>query len=203
MMRGNKQTFFPSGDPHFVYVYIKLPVGTNVKYTDSITSILEKRVEKVLEKEKPGAPGSIVESIITNVAVSANNPRDNNRSVQSNLGRIQVSFVDFDKRHGKRTGLYKDAIREAVQGIPGVSVEVAQEDGVAALGDGRHGQGLGAELDALPTDPGEHHLPLHRSSPSRRSRPRSCSRWRPIPQACATLVRRSRRPVARSRRLTC
>lgn len=129
MVRGNKQTFFPSGDPHFVYVYIKLPVGTDVKYTDSITSVLEKRVEKVLEKEKPGTPEGIVESIITNVAVSANNPRDNNRSVQSNLGRIQVSFVDFDKRHGKRTGPYKEAIREAVQGIPGVSVEVAQEDG--------------------------------------------------------------------------
>ena len=58
---------------------------------------------KVLEKEKPGTEGSIVESIISNVAVSANNPRDNNRSVQSNLGRIQVSFVEYEKRHGKNT----------------------------------------------------------------------------------------------------
>ena len=82
MMRGNKTTFFPSGDPNFIYVYLKLPVGTDVKYTDSITRMLEKRVYKVLEKEKPGTEGSIVESIITNVAVSANNPRDNNRSVQ-------------------------------------------------------------------------------------------------------------------------
>ena len=129
MVRGNKSTFFPSGDPNIVFVYLKLPVGTNVKYTDSITSVLEKRVEKVLEKEKPGVPGSIVESIISNVAVSANNPRDNNRSVQSNLGRIQISFVEFEKRHGKRTMPYKDAIRDAVQGIPGVNVEVAQEDG--------------------------------------------------------------------------
>jgi multidrug efflux pump len=129
MLRGNKQTFFPSGDPNFIYVYLKLPVGTDVKYTDSITTELERRVIKVLEKEKPGEPGSIVESIITNVAVSANNPRDNNRSVQPNLGRIQVSFVEFEKRNGKRTGPYKDAIREAVQGIPSASIEVAQEDG--------------------------------------------------------------------------
>ena len=129
VLRKNKSTFFPSGDPNMVFVYLKLPVGTDVKYTDSITRVLEKRVEKVLEEEKPGTPGSIVESIITNVAVSANNPRDNNRSVQSNLGRIQVSFVEFEKRHGKRTGPYKEAIREAVQGIPGAIVEVAQEDG--------------------------------------------------------------------------
>ena len=129
MVRGNKQTFFPSGDPNFVYVYLKLPVGTDVKYTDSITTVLEKRVLDVLGKEKPGIPGSIVESVITNVAVSANNPRDNNRSVQSNLGRIQVSFVEFEKRHGKSTTPYKEEIRRVVQGIPGASVEVAQEDG--------------------------------------------------------------------------
>ncbi|MGZ5220046.1 MAG: efflux RND transporter permease subunit, partial [Chitinophagaceae bacterium] len=124
-----KQTFFPSGDPNFVYVYLKLPVGTDVKHTDSITRLLEKRVLKVLEKDKPGAEGSIVESVISNVAVSANNPRDNNRSVQSNLGRIQVSFVEFEKRHGKSSMPYKDSIREAMKGIPGASIEVAQEDG--------------------------------------------------------------------------
>ncbi|MGZ8539748.1 MAG: efflux RND transporter permease subunit, partial [Chitinophagaceae bacterium] len=79
--------------------------------------------------DKPGAEGSIVESVISNVAVSANNPRDNNRSVQSNLGRIQVSFVEYEKRHGKSSMPYKDSIREAMKGIPGASIEVAQEDG--------------------------------------------------------------------------
>jgi multidrug efflux pump subunit AcrB len=82
MMRGNKTTFFPSGDPNFIYVYLKMPVGTDVKYTDSVTRLLEKRVYKILENELPEKPGGIVESIITNIAVSANNPRDNNRSVQ-------------------------------------------------------------------------------------------------------------------------
>lgn len=123
-----KSTFFPSGDPNFVYVYLKMPVGTDARVTDSVLHILEHRVEKVLEKEKPGTPGSIVESVITNVAVNANNPRDNNRSVQSNLGRIQVSFVEFEKRHGKETGPLMDQIRDVVQGIPGTSVEVRQED---------------------------------------------------------------------------
>jgi multidrug efflux pump subunit AcrB len=127
-LRGNPMPFFPSGDPNFVYVYIKMPVGTSAETTDSVTQILEKRVYKVLEKEKPGTEGSIVESVISNVAVSANNPRDNNRSVQSNLGRIQVSFVEFEKRDGKSTAPYLSSIREAVQGIPGATVEVGQED---------------------------------------------------------------------------
>lgn len=127
--RGNKATFFPSGDPNFIYVYLKLPVGTDIKYTDSITHVLENRVYKILEKENPGQPGSIVESIISNVAVSANNPRDNNRSVQPNLGRIQVSFVQYAHRNGKKTRPYMDEIRAQMKGIPGASIEVAKEDG--------------------------------------------------------------------------
>lgn len=129
MARGNKSTFFPSGDPNFVYVYVKLPVGTDIKYTDSVTHVLEGRVQKILAKELPTIPGGIVESIITNVAVSANNPRDNNRSVQPNLGRIQVSFVEYDKREGKKTLPFKEEIRRQMVGIPGASIEVAQEDG--------------------------------------------------------------------------
>jgi multidrug efflux pump len=121
-------TFFPSGDPHFIYVYLKMPVGTDIERTDSVTKILESRVYKVLEKEKPGTEGSIVESVIANVAVSANNPNDNNRSVQSNLGRVQVSFVEFDHRHGKSTKPYLKAVRDAVQGIPGAEVIVEQEN---------------------------------------------------------------------------
>ncbi len=126
MLRGNKSTFFPSGDPSFIYVYLKMPVGTGVNYTDSITHELETRVEKVLENELPSKNG-IVESIITNVAISANNPRDNNRSVQSNLGRIQVSFVEYEKRHGKKTRPFLEEIREKVKGIPGTSISVEQE----------------------------------------------------------------------------
>ncbi|NCU02607.1 MAG: efflux RND transporter permease subunit, partial [Chitinophagaceae bacterium] len=129
LARGNSSTFFPSGDPNFIYVYLKLPVGTDVKYTDSVTTLLEKKVYKILEKEKPGEEGSIVESIITNVAVSANNPRDNNRSTQANLGRIQVSFVEYEKRHGKSTKLYIDEIRRSIKGIPGAAISVEQEDG--------------------------------------------------------------------------
>lgn len=128
MARGNSATFFPSGDPNFIYVYLKMPVGTKVQVTDSVLQVLEKKVYKVLGDEKPGAPGSIVESMIANVAVSANNPRDNNRSVQPNLGRIQISFVEYAKRHGKATKPLLEAIRAEMNGIPGASIEVNKED---------------------------------------------------------------------------
>jgi len=128
VMRGNGIQFFPKGDPNFIYVYLKLPVGTDIKYTDSITRELEKRVYQVLGDDQPGKPGSIVESVIANVAVSANNPRDNNRSTQPNLGRLQISFYEYDKRKGKSTKAYLDRIREKVKNIPGAEISVNQED---------------------------------------------------------------------------
>ena len=106
----------------------KLPVGTDIKYTDSITRELEKRVYQVLGDDQPGKPGSIVESVIANVAVSANNPRDNNRSTQPNLGRLQISFYEYDKRKGESTKAYLDRIREKVKNIPGAEISVNQED---------------------------------------------------------------------------
>lgn len=129
MLRGNKSTFFPSGDPNFVYVYLKMPPGTDVKKTDSITNLLERKVYHVLGDQQPGKEGSIVESVIANVANSANNPSDNNRSVQPNLGRIQVSFVEYHRRDGKKTRPIMDSIRAHMVGIPGAIIQVAQEDG--------------------------------------------------------------------------
>jgi multidrug efflux pump len=119
--------FFPSGQPNIIYVYLKLPVGTRAEETDRVLMQVEDRVFDALKGLKPMQEGSIVESIISNVALNANNPYDNNRSVQSNLGRIQVSFVEFAKRPNTPTLPYLDTIRAAVQGIPGAQIIVEQE----------------------------------------------------------------------------
>ena len=120
--------FFPQGDPNFIYVYMKLPVGTNVNYTDSLTRDLEKKVARVLDMEN-GKENPLVESIISNVAVGAGDPMSGDRSTRPELGRVQVSFVEFEKRHGKSTKPYLDSIRMAMQNIPGAEISVAQEQG--------------------------------------------------------------------------
>lgn len=120
--------FFPKGDPNQIFVYLKLPVGTNVEYTDSVTKILEARVNKILGTEN-GKQNPIVESIISNVAVGAGDPMAGDRSTRSELGRIQVSFVEFEKRHGVSTRPFLDQIRAAMKGIPGSEISVDQESG--------------------------------------------------------------------------
>ncbi len=120
--------FFPKGDPNQIFVYLKLPVGTSVDYTDSVTRELETKVYKILDMEN-GKENPIVESVISNVAVGASDPTSGDRSTRSELGRIQVSFVEFEKRHGKATAPYLDEIRGALKGIPGAQISVDQEQG--------------------------------------------------------------------------
>jgi multidrug efflux pump len=126
--RGVPVVFFPQSDPNFIFVYLKLPVGTNVDYTDSVTNDLEKRVYRVLGMEN-GKPNPLVESVISNVAVGASDPMSGDRSTRPELGRIQVSFVEFEKRHGTSTAPYLDSIRKVVRGIPGAELSVDQEQG--------------------------------------------------------------------------
>jgi multidrug efflux pump subunit AcrB len=107
-------------------VYLKLPVGSEVKHTDSITKVLEARVNKVLGTEN-GKKNPVVESTIANIAVGASDPMSGDRSTRSELGRIQVNFVEFEKRHGVSTMPYLEAIRKEMKGIPGAEITVTQE----------------------------------------------------------------------------
>ncbi len=121
-------TFFPKADPNQLYVYLKLPVGTNVEYTDSVTRTLEAKVNHVLGIDN-GKKNPIVESVISNVAIGASDPAAGDRSTRSELGRIQVSFVEFERRHGVSTKPYLDKVRAALKGIPGAEISVDQESG--------------------------------------------------------------------------
>lgn len=120
--------FFPSSDPNFIYVYLKLPTGTDIEYTDSITRYLESKVNEALDQDPvKNKKNSIVESVIANVAVGAADPSSGDRSTRSNLGRVQVSFVEYEKRHGVKTLPYLEKIRSSIKNIPGAEISVEQE----------------------------------------------------------------------------
>jgi multidrug efflux pump subunit AcrB len=139
-----KTDFFPSGDPNIIYVYLKMPVGTKTETTDSITNVLEKKVYKVVGQNNP-----IVESIISNVAEGATDPFMGERGTQPNLGRIQISFVEYEKRHGESTGPYLDRLRQEIKEIPGAEVSIAQQQNGPASGAPVNIEVVGDEFDEI------------------------------------------------------
>jgi multidrug efflux pump subunit AcrB len=119
--------FFPKGDPNFIYTYIRMPIGTDQRVTDSVTQVVEQRITDVINK---GGRNNLVESIISNVAISASeNQFDNTSQASPHLGKVAVAFVNFDQRHGQSTKVYLDKIRKAVKGLKGVAISVDQEAG--------------------------------------------------------------------------
>lgn len=145
MFSGRTKTeFFPTGDPPIVYVYLKLPVGSKTEYTDSLTRKLEDRVFDVLGENNP-----VVESVISNVAVGATDPFSGEQGTQPHLGRIQISFVEFEKRHGESTSIYLEKLRKSIKEIPGAEVSIAGEQGGPPSGAPVNIEVVGEDFDAL------------------------------------------------------
>ena len=117
-----KVVFFPDNEPQVVMVYIKLPVGTDITVTDSVTKVVETRVTDAVGKGNP-----IVESVVANVALGASDNMFDSGTKTSNKGKITVNFVEFEKRHGESTNTYMEKIRKAVQGIPGAVISVEKQ----------------------------------------------------------------------------
>ena len=126
-VRGKAPVFFPSADPNFAFVYVSLPVGTDPAYTDSVLKIIEKRIDHVLYPE--GKENPIVSSVTSNVTIAVTDPQDEDQGQYPNKGKVQIAFVPFAERNGESTLDYLDKIRDAVKGIPGAEITVAQEQG--------------------------------------------------------------------------
>lgn len=119
-----KVVFFPDNEPTQIFTLIKMPVGTDIQKTDSITQEVEKRIFRVLGKNNP-----VVESIIANVAVNASESQFDFGSTTANKGKVTVNFVEFSKRNGVNTNNYLESIRSAVKDITGAEITVTKPAG--------------------------------------------------------------------------
>ncbi len=120
--RSPKVVFFPQGDPNNVYVYVKLPTGTDPAVTNALMRKVEKKVYSVI-----GENNDIVESIITNVTIGTTDPRDGDQNKYPNRGKIAINFVEFEKRHGIATNNYLLKLQEIKWDLPGADITVNKE----------------------------------------------------------------------------
>lgn len=119
-----KVEFFPNGEPKFVYVYNQMPIGTDAHVTDSVTRIIEERVNKVLEPNR-----KYVTSVISNVGIGAGDPQNPDRVVAPHKSKVTVAFVKFEDRLGVSTSKILEDIRKSLVGIPGTEITVEKERG--------------------------------------------------------------------------
>lgn len=120
--RSPKVIFFPQGDPNNIYVYVKLPVGTDPEVTNAVMRRVEKKMATVVSDTTRS-----VESIITNVTIGVTDPRDNDQNSYPNRGKIAINFVEFEKRGGASTQEFLQKLQNIKWDIPGAEITVNKE----------------------------------------------------------------------------
>ncbi|MGC6428250.1 MAG: efflux RND transporter permease subunit [Flavobacteriales bacterium] len=120
LMKPNVE-FFPVNEPKYINVFLELPNGSDVSYTDSISTEIEQKVQKVLEPYK-----SAVSSVLTNVGAGTSDPNEMGGSMGNtpNKARITINFVEYKFRNGVVTGDVMKELSSALSEMPGVDITV-------------------------------------------------------------------------------
>jgi len=114
--------FFPQGDPNNIFVYVKLPEGTDPVKTNQVMKLVEKKVTGVIGEDNP-----VVSSMITNVTIGVTDPQDEDQNSYPNRGKIAINFVEFAGRKGVSTMLYLQQLQAIDWNIPGAEITVNKE----------------------------------------------------------------------------
>ncbi len=138
-----KTLFFPVNEPLYVNVFVEKPIGTDISETDATTRMVEERIFAVLSDPRfndqvpdtlvDGSVGTrmenfLVSSLIAQVGEGTSDPGAGpSFDATPHKGRVQVSFVKSSERRGINTLEVMETIREALRGVPGVTIVVDKD----------------------------------------------------------------------------
>jgi len=117
------QEFFPKTDPNQVRITLAAAEGTNLDASDAIAQEAQRRIDELLAAHP--ASGANVESVLVNVG-SAGGEGFGGGFRQASRSQITLNLVDFADRSEPGTATL-DRIRDGLRGIPGVEIEIDQD----------------------------------------------------------------------------
>ncbi|HPR27055.1 efflux RND transporter permease subunit [Lentimicrobium sp.] len=121
-----KVIFFPSGEPKYINILAELPLGTDIDYTDSLMTVIEDDVDRILAPEK-----QIIKSVLTNIGSGAvgENEGFSGRGGGPNRGLITVTFLDYKDRAGIHTDKLLKRLSDSLLGVyPGVVMTIEKQN---------------------------------------------------------------------------
>lgn len=119
---GLKTVFFPESDPQYINVYAEFPIGTDIRYTDSVTREIEGQVTETIAQYKEKG---VIEAVIANVGAGTSDPNAGPQQGSSpNKARINVSFPEYHLRNGISTTDIMNDVRRDLDRFPGTTITV-------------------------------------------------------------------------------
>jgi multidrug efflux pump len=121
-LRSPNVVFFPEGDPNNIFVYLKLPEGTDPATTNKVMKEVELKVNRIIGENNP-----VVSSMITNITIGVTDPQDEDQNSYQNRGKIAINFVEFSERNGESTMKYLKELQATKWNIPGAEITCNKE----------------------------------------------------------------------------
>ncbi len=145
------QSFFPDTDPNQVRISLVAAEGTNLEASNAIAREAQRRIDELLAAHP--ASRANVESILVNVG-AAGDQGFGGGFRQESRSRLILNLVDFaDRSEPGNTTL--DRIREGLQGIPGVDIEIDKDQAGPPTGPPVNIEIAGPEFDETARIAGE------------------------------------------------
>ncbi len=114
-----KVILFSETEPSTIDIYVRMPSGTDIEVTNAVTRKIEKQIYDIVGKNNPD-----LESVVTNVAIGAGQNNFEQGMAQPQLGKITVTFVEYQFRTGPSTETYLKEMRQKINNIPGAEIVV-------------------------------------------------------------------------------
>jgi len=114
---GKGTEFFPQGDPERANIDVRTPQGTNIRETDRIVRLIEKRIE-------PYMP--YIKHMVTNVGSSGGGLDLTASAGGPHLANISLIFYDFTERERPSMEVIAK-IRKAIADISGAEIKLERE----------------------------------------------------------------------------
>ncbi len=138
-------SFFPSGDPLYVNIFVDMPLGSDIKATDRLVKRIEAKLQSALE---PYAP--IVENVLAQIGENTADPSGPPEpGVSPNKARVTIAFVPSTDRGELSTTDALTDIREAIGEYPGVQIVVDKNQDGPPTGKAINMELRGDEIDEL------------------------------------------------------
>jgi len=118
------RSFFPDTDPNQVRITLVAPEGTNLETSELIAREAQRRLGVLLDAH-PSSRAN-VESIQVNVGAAAGAGFGGGGFRQQERSRLTLNLVDFADRSEPGPATL-DRIRDGLQGIPGVDIEIDKD----------------------------------------------------------------------------
>jgi len=117
---GHGVELFPDFDPRRASVSIRCPQGTNIRETDRLASIVERRVQPYLE-------AGDVEHVIASVGSGGGGGPMGGGGAGPHLGNITLTFKEYEARQRKSADVLAE-IREKLSDLAGAEIRVEKDE---------------------------------------------------------------------------